>query len=141
MSGIRELLPSSPCVFTPLIHGRTVPRQKRPGCLFSSPPSNLKYVTRFVSTCEDPGHCHFALWISLILSGGGLARFLWRNRCLWVSAAFARLKMQSTTVHPRNQTITSISGPIAKIHIISSWFCIVQFSGYTKNNLLKRNVL
>lgn len=34
----------------------------------STPLPNLKYVIRFISTCEDLWHRHFAVWILLILS-------------------------------------------------------------------------
>lgn len=35
----------------------------------STPLLNLKYVTRFISTCADLRHRHFAVWIFLIFSG------------------------------------------------------------------------
>lgn len=95
----------------------------------STPLLNLKYVSRFISTCEDLWHCHFAVWIFLVLSGGGggaseisveslpFPRLLRCRRCSQQPHAPEIRQSQAYQVHFQ-RFASSVAG-----------FCIVQFSG------------
>lgn len=107
--------------------------EKRDARVISAPPPNLKYVTSLLALVKIRGTVTllFGNRLSWDCPGIflGLGTFLWRNLCLWFLAAFARPKVRPTSTRSRDQTITCISRPFLEISIISSWFCIVQFSG------------